>query len=271
MEGASRLEDKAWACNFLAVAHQRSGLFIEAQPGVFAFSHQNFREYLAATALIDRLDRDMLEIVLANAQDPWWEEVILLGAAHPKLSSPRRAFLLAEMLEAGHLVLAGRCAVDAGARLPAPLRRRIQKDLHARMIDASLAPTERYVAGEILDELGWLPDDLNTWVRCAGCADDGGDLMVARYPVTNAQFERFVVSGACHPLRRDRSAGDRVLRGGSWNNNQANARCSARNRNNPHNSNNTIGVRVVFHVFRASCRQCHGLIADAWPRQRKMA
>jgi hypothetical protein len=37
-----------------------------------------------------------------------------------------------------------------------------------------------------------------------------------------------------------------VLRGGSWNNNQRNARCAYRNRNNPDNFNNNIGFRVVF-------------------------
>jgi len=37
----------------------------------------------------------------------------------------------------------------------------------------------------------------------------------------------------------------RTLRGGSWNNNQENARVAARNDNNPDNSNNNIGVRVV--------------------------
>jgi len=37
----------------------------------------------------------------------------------------------------------------------------------------------------------------------------------------------------------------RVLRGGSWNNNQHNARAAYRNRNNPNNRNNNIGFRVV--------------------------
>jgi hypothetical protein len=41
-----------------------------------------------------------------------------------------------------------------------------------------------------------------------------------------------------------------VLRGGSWNNNQNNARCRIRNRNNPHNSNNNIGFRLVSHDFQ---------------------
>ncbi len=44
---------------------------------------------------------------------------------------------------------------------------------------------------------------------------------------------------------------DRVLRGGSWNNNnQANLRCASRNRNNPNNRNNNNGFRVVVsHIF----------------------
>ncbi|TLU87725.1 MAG: hypothetical protein FDX21_02570 [Chlorobium sp.] len=35
------------------------------------------------------------------------------------------------------------------------------------------------------------------------------------------------------------------MRGGSWNNNPDNLRCSARNNNNPANRNNNIGFRVV--------------------------
>ena len=40
-----------------------------------------------------------------------------------------------------------------------------------------------------------------------------------------------------------------MLRGGSWNNNQHNARCAYRNRNNNRNNNN-VGCRVVVsHIF----------------------
>ena len=57
------------------------------------------------------------------------------------------------------------------------------------------------------------------------------------------------------------SPGDeRVLRGGSWNNNQDNARVSNRNNNNPNNRNNNNGFRVVvrptstdnFHMVRGA-------------------
>jgi formylglycine-generating enzyme required for sulfatase activity len=47
----------------------------------------------------------------------------------------------------------------------------------------------------------------------------------------------------------------RVLRGGSWNNNQDNARSANRNRNNPNNTNN-IGFRVAsshIPVLNANC------------------
>ena len=37
----------------------------------------------------------------------------------------------------------------------------------------------------------------------------------------------------------------RALRGGSWNNNQDNARADYRNNNHPNNRNNNIGFRVV--------------------------
>ncbi len=45
----------------------------------------------------------------------------------------------------------------------------------------------------------------------------------------------------------------RVLRGGSWNNNQDNARSANRNTNNPNNRNNNVGFRVVCasHIFLA--------------------
>jgi formylglycine-generating enzyme required for sulfatase activity len=41
-----------------------------------------------------------------------------------------------------------------------------------------------------------------------------------------------------------------VLRGGSFNNNQRNARVSIRNNNNPNNRNNNNGFRLVAHIFR---------------------
>jgi hypothetical protein len=44
---------------------------------------------------------------------------------------------------------------------------------------------------------------------------------------------------------RDRNVSNRVLPGGSWNNNANNARCANRDNNNPDNANNNIGFRCV--------------------------
>jgi formylglycine-generating enzyme required for sulfatase activity len=67
------------------------------------------------------------------------------------------------------------------------------------MTDAVLAPTERYAAGEALDELGGLPDDLDAWVYCARDVTGASEapvtwrgLLATKYPITNAQFERFI-------------------------------------------------------------------------------
>jgi formylglycine-generating enzyme required for sulfatase activity len=40
-----------------------------------------------------------------------------------------------------------------------------------------------------------------------------------------------------------------VVRGGAFNNNERNARCAYRNRNQPDNRNNNIGFRVVVSTF----------------------
>jgi formylglycine-generating enzyme required for sulfatase activity len=51
---------------------------------------------------------------------------------------------------------------------------------------------------------------------------------------------------------RGRTHGRRVLRGGSFNNNDQNVRCAYRNRNNPDNRNRNIGFRVVAStLFKA--------------------
>jgi hypothetical protein len=53
-----------------------------------------------------------------------------------------------------------------------------------------------------------------------------------------------------------------VLRGGSFNNNQRNARCAYRNNNNPDNRNHNIGFRVV--VSHDSHTQPEMQIGSRW-------
>jgi hypothetical protein len=58
----------------------------------------------------------------------------------------------------------------------------------------------------------------------------------------------------------------RVVRGGSWNNNQDNARATYRNDNDPHNRNNNLGLRVVrsSHIVIPLLMAQPGLYDVAW-------
>lgn len=55
---------------------------------------------------------------------------------------------------------------------------------------------------------------------------------------------------------------DNVLRGGSWNNNQSNARCASRN-NNIDDHNDNIGLRLATRAPRPPEMRRAGAIAAA--------
>lgn len=60
----------------------------------------------------------------------------------------------------------------------------------------------------------------------------------------------------------NKSITNRVLRGGNWNNNANNLRCSKRNNNNPNNTNNNNGFRIVN-----TCIARIQLFKDNWSEQ----
>jgi hypothetical protein len=71
-----------------------------------------------------------------------------------------------------------------------------------------------------------------------------------------AQINRIAMTGV-QLLWGCRSTKDRVLCGGSWNNNHDNARVANHNRNNRNNSNNNIGFRLVSHIFLPAGNAVH--------------
>ena len=69
--------------------------------------------------------------------------------------------------------------------------------------------------------------------------------------------------------------GNRVIRGGAFNNTSNNVRCAYRNRNNPNNRNNNIGFRMVVSTLfigmpesRRALSAVEGFAAEA-PKRRK--
>src|SRR5262245_23340348 len=57
---------------FLTVIKERTGLLVEAGPGVYRFSHLTFQEYLVAVVIAER--DDFLSYMLTRAPDPFWRE-----------------------------------------------------------------------------------------------------------------------------------------------------------------------------------------------------
>jgi formylglycine-generating enzyme required for sulfatase activity len=57
----------------------------------------------------------------------------------------------------------------------------------------------------------------------------------------------------------ERYRNDRVLRGGSWNNNDNNLRVSNRNNNDPTNTNNNVGFRCVSMLLNQWIPACDAI------------
>ena len=201
---------------FLRHARQETGLLAERSPGQIGFFHLTLEEYLAAVEMARQETDQRLAMLEAHWQDPYWEEVLLLAAGALQARGadlPLKAFLAALVgleavgEQAGRpALLAGRALADLGRpNLRNPLHQNILRVLKETMQDlepASQRPSQpgrvtlarRAAAGEVLDELGWLPEDLHHFVRVEGAGKSAKAFYLARYPVTNAQYARFLAS-----------------------------------------------------------------------------
>jgi formylglycine-generating enzyme required for sulfatase activity len=212
-------EAREIADRFLHHARYEAGLLAERGLGQFGFFHLTFEEYLAARQIARQRAEERRAMLRRHWQDPRWHEVLLLAAGQLGIVEARRddvSDCIEDLLQmepydaenAGRqVVLAGRALADIGLRSVTNRTRHwvldalceTMQDLDSetkRPHDPPQIPVRtRYDAGKVLDELGWLPDDLNAWLHCPGTAEDGGNLMVMKYPVTNAQFERFILAG----------------------------------------------------------------------------
>ncbi len=218
-------EAQGLANRFLYHARHEAGLLAERSLGQFGFFHLTFEEYLAAWEMSRQRTEERRKLLYAHWEDPRWREVILLAAGQLGIvdaNRPAVSDFIVDLLEmepqnpandGRQAVLAGRALADIGPRsVTNVIRRLVMRTLKETMQDLDpeterpndpprLSPRTRYDAGEVLDELGWLPEDANAWIRCTGCADDGADLLVMKYPVTNAQYECFIGAGGYEEQR----------------------------------------------------------------------
>lgn len=202
------------AREFLGGVRQYSNLLIERGQGRYGFIHLTFEEALAARGLVQlgqlKLD-DSLAVIEKHLTDPAWRETILLAVGIWGLvrEQPRAAGEVARaMLKMGHdgILLAGACLEDVGELgLGRAAKQEITYALLAANRDRSLPPAVQRDAGFTLGRTGWVPDDLDLFIHIpAGPFLYGPDkrtvvieqpFAIAKYPVTNLQFKRFMDAG----------------------------------------------------------------------------
>ncbi len=195
----------------------RNGLIVPAGEGTFQTPHRSFQEFLAARHLaVNRIRSFTSEVPgLVRQNYDLWREVFLLAVGQAGLNNAVDAIdrlcplALPETPDGWqHLCLAGRALAEVG--LPTVrgdekgpgLEERVERLLYHTMRDTDehdvphdpprVPIRTRADAGEVLDELRSLPKDLDAFLPVPATKPA---FWMARYPVTNAQYERFIQAG----------------------------------------------------------------------------
>ena len=200
---------QVWAENFLKNSHERSGLLVERDPGIYTFLHKGFMEYLAASALAQQsktLVGLLLPLVADKGKFEWWEQVILLVGAYSGTPEDVREDLIATLLEIAetnplnseerlrYQLLAGNLARDMGDDLPVAHFKQVEAALLKSSLDSVTLPIMRASAADTLDELGYAIPDLHAFIPIPKSPSINYEFAVSKYPVTNGQYERFLKS-----------------------------------------------------------------------------
>ena len=201
---------------FLDSVGKYSGLLLERGPGRYGFIHLTFEEALAARGIVRlgqlRLD-DSLTRIQKHLVEPGWRETILLAVGLWGLvrEEPERAGeVVRAMLKmecsgenaCRNVLMAGACLEDVGelglGRLAA---QEVTEALRAASRNRALPPATQRDAGFILGRTDWKPADLDAFIAIPAGPFVYQDkrkmeikqpFAMARYPVTNSQYRRFV-------------------------------------------------------------------------------
>lgn len=203
------------ARQFLQDVREHAALLLERGPGEFGFIHLTFEEYLAAVSIALQGQGEVAPIaatLIARIGEQAWREVTLLtiGYLGIRQQLPKVAGEVIERLveaktgPAGEaVVLAGEAVLDTWpGGVPLHSKERVVHELVPVMQEAQARPDLRRRAGLLLGRLGWHPPDLDRFVEVPagrflyGPKKEEIEIprryWIGKYPVTNAQFARFV-------------------------------------------------------------------------------
>ncbi|MFZ1240642.1 MAG: SUMF1/EgtB/PvdO family nonheme iron enzyme, partial [Anaerolineae bacterium] len=159
----------------LRYPRERAGLLLARRPGVYAFPHRSFQEFLAACYLADQPDATETLVSLVNDDPAWWREVAILTARKKKRGGLGDAVAVVGALIPDSpaddpqpaaarwpaVVIAGQALLELhfpeqarGQRHYQAVLRRGQQWLLAFMRSGALTPRERAEAGRTLARLG---------------------------------------------------------------------------------------------------------------------
>jgi formylglycine-generating enzyme required for sulfatase activity len=216
----------------------RSGLLLERDPDTFAFPHRTFQEFLTARYLLNSEDFPSNLAEWARSDRTWWHEVFLLAAGHARPYAFGQAIALINELcntdyhperpisgeDAYAAVLAAQAAVEVRLRERALTPRyratleKLQDWLVGIVRQRALTSKERAEAGRFLSILGDVRADVASAIPelvpvpvgefTMGEDDKShrvalGEYSIGKYPVTNAQFRRFVDDGGYSDKHKD--------------------------------------------------------------------
>ena len=207
---------------FLEWAVVRCNILDETENEVYGFTHhRTFQEYLAAGYLVSREEDGITTALDLATNRDWWETLRLMAAA--TRNSKRRSDFLCRVLdrtEPEAILLVGSCLVELrDPYLDPEIANETKQKLIAVMTNAELPAKEtRALAGELLGWLGDPREDVSAEIPVVvpvpggeywiGSPEGQGydserprhqvtlnDFWISRYPVTNAQYEKFWKAG----------------------------------------------------------------------------
>jgi len=195
----------------IALTRQR-GTLLEERGGLYRFLHLSFQEFLTARYLAEEMtEDDLFAFLRERVTASWWREPILLLLGYLDLDKPRRARRLVLALSGADpespvhkwpweaQLAAAELATTAyqeAQNRPDETQRRLYDRLRIFLrrevqTEAFLPPVLLASVGDVLDRWGYRPPDLYTFVPIPDEADRPA-FYIAKYPVTNEQYARFL-------------------------------------------------------------------------------